>query len=51
MLRGQALSLRYYSRSGDESQIGYTGAGISGNIFLKKGERCFFKEHFSGNGC
>ncbi len=48
VLRGQAISRHYYSRSGGESQIGYTGASISGNIFLKIGDRWFFKKYFSG---
>jgi len=51
-LRGRAVS-RYYSRTGSRisagGQTGYTGASISGTVYLKKGERWFFKESFSGS--
>jgi len=46
-IKGRAVS-RLYSRAGAGSQTGYTGAGISGTIDLKKGERWFFKKPFSG---
>ncbi len=50
-LSGRALS-SYYSRSGSRisvgGQTGYSGASVSGKVYLKKGERWFFKESFSG---
>lgn len=43
-LSGRALS-EYYSRSGSRisvgGQIGYSGASVSGKVYLKKGERWF----------
>ena len=51
-LRGRAVS-RYYSRSDTRisvgGQTGYSGASVSGKVYLKKGERWFFKESFSGS--
>lgn len=49
-LNGRALSRRY-SRFGFRigGEIGYTGARISGTVYLKKSERPFFKKSFSGS--
>jgi HEAT repeat protein len=44
--KGRAIS-RYYS-GGGKGQTGYTGASVSGTIYLKKGDRKFFKKSFSG---
>ncbi|NIM14973.1 MAG: hypothetical protein GTO45_23655 [Candidatus Aminicenantes bacterium] len=45
-IRGRAIS-RYYS-GGGRGQTGYTGASVSGTIYLKKSDRKFFKRSFSG---
>ena len=44
----RANSRRYASLAGGVAQTGYTGASVSGNVYLLVGEEQFLKKYFSG---
>jgi HEAT repeat protein len=44
----QANSRRYSKLGGSFAQTGYTGASVSGNVYLSVGEEQFLKKYFSG---